>query len=48
MDRWAKHVAVVTGAASGIGYAVTQILIKHGMKVAALDTNIGFKVSFQI
>ncbi|XP_032389548.1 15-hydroxyprostaglandin dehydrogenase [NAD(+)] [Etheostoma spectabile] len=32
-------VAVVTGAAAGIGKAITEILLKNGAKVAFLDVN---------
>ncbi|XP_070773720.1 15-hydroxyprostaglandin dehydrogenase [NAD(+)]-like [Enoplosus armatus] len=32
-------IAVVTGAALGIGNAITEILLKNGAKVALLDTN---------
>lgn len=32
-------IAVVTGAAMGIGRAITEILLKHGAKVALLDVD---------
>lgn len=31
--------ALITGGASGIGYAVTELCLKHGMKVAVVDFN---------
>ncbi|XP_046410943.1 farnesol dehydrogenase-like isoform X2 [Neodiprion fabricii] len=37
MNRWRGKTAVVTGAASGIGLAITERLIEEGMNVAAFD-----------
>lgn len=37
MDRWLGKTAVVTGAASGIGEAITHALLQNGVNVAALD-----------
>lgn len=37
MDRWLGKTAVVTGAASGIGKAITRALLQNGVNVAALD-----------
>ncbi len=37
MERFANKVAVVTGAASGIGYSVAKLLIKSKLIVVGLD-----------
>ena len=39
MQRWIGRVALVTGAASGIGKATSMELVKHGMKVVGCDYN---------
>jgi NADP+-dependent farnesol dehydrogenase len=36
MQRWAGRVAMVTGASSGIGAAVTRELVKKGLKVIGM------------
>ena len=40
MTKWKGKVAVVTGANSGIGLAITKKLLKLGMKVIGMDKNI--------
>jgi NAD(P)-dependent dehydrogenase (short-subunit alcohol dehydrogenase family) len=37
MDRWLGKIAIVTGAGSGIGKAITYALLRNGVNVAALD-----------
>lgn len=37
MDRWRGKTAVVTGAASGIGAAITQALLSKEINVVGLD-----------
>ena len=38
-NRFAGKVAVVTGAASGIGYAIARRLVQEGASVLAADLN---------
>lgn len=40
MDKWSNKVAVVTGANSGIGFAVLKKLAQSGLKVVGLDIEI--------
>lgn len=37
MDRWLGKTALVTGAATGIGEAITRALLRNGVNVAAVD-----------
>jgi len=37
MERWIGKTAVVTGAAAGIGEAITHALLRKGVNVFALD-----------
>lgn len=43
MDRWQQKVAVVTGAGSGIGWAIAQELLKNNMIVIGLSLNLKSK-----
>ena len=46
MSRLATKVAIVTGAASGIGLGIAQLYIKEGAKVVLSDINKSFMVIF--
>ncbi|RZC42512.1 adh short, KR, Epimerase, and/or NAD binding 10 domain containing protein, partial [Asbolus verrucosus] len=37
MDRWVGKVAIVTGAAGGIGSAIAEQLVENGLTVAGID-----------
>lgn len=37
MDRWNGKVAIVTGASAGIGVAIAEALVEHGLKVFVLN-----------
>lgn len=39
MNNWVGKVAIVTGGASGLGYATAHALVVRGMKVAIFDMN---------
>lgn len=37
MSRWANKTAIVSGAGSGLGQAITFALLKNGIHVVAID-----------
>jgi len=50
MERWVGRVALVTGASTGFGEAISKRLVKHGMKVVGCARNfeklkVGYKVT---
>jgi 2-dehydro-3-deoxy-L-rhamnonate dehydrogenase (NAD+) len=41
MNKFKGQIAIITGAASGIGLAISHRLLKEGARVALLDINLG-------
>ena len=39
MEQWRGKVAVVTGVSAGIGLAIVETLVAHGMKVVGCARN---------
>ena len=49
MERWNGKVALVTGASAGMGAAVAERLVCHGLKVYGCARNVDrIQVSFSI
>lgn len=40
MNKWKGKVAIVTGASAGIGAAIVETLVGHGLKVIFINKNI--------
>lgn len=36
MERWSGKTAIVTGAGAGFGNAISELLVKNGVKVVVL------------
>lgn len=47
MKRWENRVALVTGASVGIGAAVAQLLVRHGMTVIGCARDVA-KIEVQL